>query len=136
MTLVGPQRDDVQFLIDGADARLFGSMGQQRTVVLSLKLAQYRLMEDYVGESPVMLLDDVFSDLDDRRREHLLQWVRGRCQAFITTTNLHAFPPEILHEAQIYEVAEGRIEPHDKKQPSVSAANPLKKTRVVSGVRS
>src|SRR5207237_9270651 len=69
VTLIGRQRDDVQFLINGADARLYGSMGQQRTVVLSLKLAQFRLMEDYVGEMPVMLLDDVFSDLDDRRRE-------------------------------------------------------------------
>src|SRR5687768_13496313 len=114
MTLVGPQRDDVQFLIDGADARLFGSMGQQRTVVLSLKLAQFRLMEDYVGESPVMLLDDVFSHLDDRRREHLLRWVRGRCQTFITTTNLHAFPPEIVEDAEIYDVCGGRITRREK----------------------
>ena len=110
VTVVGPQRDDIRFLINGWDARLYGSMGQQRTVVLSLKMAQFRLMQDYVGEAPVMLLDDVFSDLDDRRREHLLSWVRGRCQTFITTTNLHALAPEILTESAIYEVEAGRIE--------------------------
>ena len=115
ITLAGPQRDDVQFLINGADARLYGSMGQQRTVVLSLKLAQYRLMEEYVGESPVMLLDDVFSDLDDRRREHLLRWVRGRCQTFITTTNLHAFPEEIVAESAIYSVRDGIVEPRGEE---------------------
>ncbi len=131
MTLVGPQRDDVQFLINGDDARLYGSMGQQRTVVLSLKLAQFRLMQDYVGESPVTLLDDVFSDLDDRRRQHLLQWMRGRCQTFITTTNLHAFPAEVVAEAEIYDVCEGKITKRGKEQSTDSSAGPVSKpTRI------
>ncbi|HLV81841.1 MAG TPA: DNA replication/repair protein RecF, partial [Chthonomonadaceae bacterium] len=103
-TLIGPQRDDLVFLIEGADARIYGSQGQQRTVALALKLAEFRLIEEYVGEPPVMLLDDVMSDLDDTRRRHLLSWIRRRCQTFITCTNLRAFPREILAEAATFRV--------------------------------
>ena len=110
-TLLGPQRDDINFLINGADARIYGSQGQQRTVALALKLAEFRLIEDYVGEPPVMLLDDVMSDLDDIRRTHLLAWVRRRCQTFITCTNLRSFPKEILAEATTFEVVAGTVTP-------------------------
>jgi DNA replication and repair protein RecF len=109
VTLVGPQRDEVQFLINGLDARTYGSQGQQRTVVLSLKLAEYRLMEDYVGEPPVMLLDDVMSDLDDARQKHLLGWIHGRGQTLLTCTNLRQFSPETLAAAQIYRVICGTV---------------------------
>jgi DNA replication and repair protein RecF len=119
-TLIGPQRDDLCFLINGADARTYGSQGQQRTVALSLKLAEFRLIEEYVGEPPVMLLDDVMSDLDDSRRRHLLKWVRGRGQTFITCTSLRAFPKEILAEAVTYQVAAGTIVPDVK--PDVKTA--------------
>ena len=109
VTLVGPQRDDVQFLIDGSEARIYGSQGQQRTVALAIKLAEFQLIEDYVGEPPVMLLDDVMSDLDDSRRKHLLAWVRRRCQTFITCTNLRSFPDEILNEATLFHVVKGTL---------------------------
>jgi DNA replication and repair protein RecF len=108
-TLVGPQRDDLQFLIDGMDARVYGSQGQQRTVTLSLKLAEHRLMEEYVGEKPVMLLDDVMSDLDDKRRSHLLAWVEGRGQTFLTCTNLNAFCEETLAQATVRHVSAGKL---------------------------
>lgn len=108
-TLIGPQRDDLSFLINGADARIYGSQGQQRTVALALKLAEFRLIEDYVGEPPVMLLDDVMSDLDDTRRQHLLKWVRRRCQTFLTCTNLRYFPQEILSEATTFRVVAGTV---------------------------
>ncbi len=111
VTLAGAQRDDVQFLINGADARTYGSQGQQRTVVLSLKLAEFRLMEEYVGEMPVLLLDDVMSDLDDARRGHLLGWMRGRGQTFITCTNLRAFPADILQDARVFHVESGTVSP-------------------------
>ena len=113
MTLVGPQRDDLQFLINGADARLFGSQGQQRTVVLSLKLAEFRLMEEYVGEPPVMLLDDVMSDLDDLRKSHLLCWMQRRCQTFLTCTSLRDFPKEILADSHIYHISAGTVVPNE-----------------------
>jgi len=109
VTLVGLQRDDLQFLINGVDARTYGSQGQQRTVVLSLKLAEFRLMEEYVGESPVMLLDDVMSDLDDIRRKHLLGWMHRRCQTFLTCTNLRAFPDDILCASTIFHVRAGTV---------------------------
>jgi DNA replication and repair protein RecF len=111
VSLVGPQRDEVQFLIDGLDARTYGSQGQQRTVVLSLKLAEHRLMEEYVGEAPVMLLDDVMSDLDDTRQEHLMQWIQGRGQIFLSCTNLRQFSPEVLSTARVYSVVSGTVTP-------------------------
>lgn len=110
-TLIGPQRDDLSFVINGNDARVFGSQGQQRTVALALKLAEFRLIEDFVGEPPVLLLDDVMSDLDDARRHHLLNWTRRRCQTFLTCTNLRSFPDDILSEARTYHVCAGRITP-------------------------
>ncbi len=108
-TLLGPQRDDLSFLINGTEARIYGSQGQQRTVTLALKLAEYRLIEEYVGEPPVLLLDDVMSDLDDSRRKHLLSWITNRGQTFITCTNLRAFPKELLSNASKYKISSGEI---------------------------
>jgi DNA replication and repair protein RecF len=126
VTLVGPQRDDVQFLINGADARTFGSQGQQRTVVLSLKLAEFRLMEDYVGEPPILLLDDVMSDLDDARRAHLLTYIRRRSQTFVTCTNLRAFPEDVMQEARVFHVESGSVTVESanssKPQPPMAVA--------------
>ncbi|HZP81487.1 MAG TPA: DNA replication/repair protein RecF [Chthonomonadaceae bacterium] len=115
-TLIGPQRDDIAFLIDGAEARIYGSQGQQRTVALALKLAEFRLIEDYVGEPPVMLLDDVMSDLDDTRRGHLLAWIRRRCQTFLTCTNLRSFPKDILAEAATFKVVAGTVTPDGSRK--------------------
>jgi len=110
-TLLGPQRDDLCFFINGVDAKVYGSQGQQRTVALALKLAEFRLIEDYIGEAPVMLLDDAMSDLDDMRRGHLLCWVRRRCQTFLTCTNLRYFSDDILNEAAIFHVVAGTVIP-------------------------
>lgn len=113
VTLVGPQRDDLQFLLGSADAKLFGSQGQQRTIALALKLAEFRLVQAYISEPPVMLLDDVFSDLDDARRKQILAFVDGECQTFLTCTNLRSFGRETLTEASVWEVSEGTLQ---KKQ--------------------
>ncbi|HEV2474638.1 MAG TPA: DNA replication/repair protein RecF [Chthonomonadales bacterium] len=110
-TLLGPQRDDLFFYISGRDAGIFGSQGQQRTVALALKLAEFRLIEEYVGEPPVMLLDDVMSDLDDSRRAHLLRWLKPETQAFLTCTSLRAFPAEVLKRAAVFKVEDGSIRP-------------------------
>ncbi len=124
-TLLGPQRDDMMFVINGTDARLFGSQGQQRTVALSLKLAEFRLIEDYVGEPPVMLLDDVMSDLDDIRRKHLLGWIRRRCQTFITCTSLRSFPKEILDEAATFKVVAGTVIADARRKSRLAPNEPL-----------
>lgn len=118
-TLVGPQRDDLSFRINGAEARIYGSQGQQRTAALSLKLAEFRLIEQSVGEPPVMLLDDVMSDLDEMRRRHLLAWIRRRCQTFLTCTHLHSFPEEILKDARIFRVAAGTVTPDETRAASI-----------------
>jgi DNA replication and repair protein RecF len=85
-TSVGPHRDDLAFSIDGADVKKYGSQGQQRTAVLALKLSELEYVKSETGEYPVLLLDDVMSELDQERRQALLDFVRNRIQTFITTT--------------------------------------------------
>lgn len=85
-SLFGPHRDDFLFLIDGKDLKIFGSQGQQRTAALSLKIAQLELMGEITGEYPLLLLDDVFSELDKKRRKNLLDYLNYKVQVFITNT--------------------------------------------------
>ncbi|MGO8670799.1 MAG: DNA replication/repair protein RecF [Capsulimonadaceae bacterium] len=109
-TLRGPQRDDISFVVDTQDCRLYGSQGQQRTVALSLKLAERRLIEELVGEPPVLLLDDVLSDLDDVRRHHLFDLTtQGGSQTFLSCTNLRPFSKGVLESAVVYSVTNGVV---------------------------
>ncbi|MGI4788923.1 MAG: DNA replication/repair protein RecF [Janthinobacterium lividum] len=109
-TVRGPQRDDIAFLVNGQDCRLFGSQGQQRTVALSLKLAERRLIEELVGEPPLLLLDDVLSDLDDARRSLLFDLTaQAGSQTFLSCTNLRAFSPSVLERASVYAVTAGEV---------------------------
>jgi DNA replication and repair protein RecF len=108
MSLVGPHRDDFLVLVDGHEARLFGSQGQQRTCALSLRLAEVPLLEHRFGESPVVLLDDVFSDLDVGRRGRLVRFLQPRTQTFLTCTHLSDLPAE-MEEAVIFYVEGGRV---------------------------
>ncbi len=111
MTVVGPHRDDVRFKINGADATIYGSRGQQRTVALALKLAEMALMAKETGEMPVLLLDDVLSELDGQRALFLLQAVSRAQQAILTTTDLHGYPPAFLEQAVLWRVVAGTIQP-------------------------
>ena len=86
-TGVGPHRDDISFYINGMDAS-FGSQGQHRSLVLSIKLAEIELMESITTESPILLLDDVMSELDNTRQLKLLETISQSIQTFITTTSL------------------------------------------------
>lgn len=108
-TLVGPQRDDLQFCIAGRDVRAFASQGQQRTAVLACKLAEIEFMRTQTGEYPVLLLDDVMSELDQQRRQYFLRVVSGRVQTFITTTSLHSFSQEFMDSAQVASIARGEV---------------------------
>ena len=100
-TCVGPHRDDVAFSIEGRDARSFGSQGQQRTVALAVKMAEVGLAEELLGSRPLLLLDDVMSELDEARREAVMAYVRGGIQTVVTTTNLGYFSPELLDAAEV-----------------------------------
>ncbi|MGV3723101.1 MAG: DNA replication/repair protein RecF [Actinomycetota bacterium] len=109
ITVVGPHRDDLVFLVNGRDIRTFGSQGQQRTVALSMKLAEVELMQDLSGESPVCLLDDVFSELDARRRAHIFDVTFRRCQTFLSTTDVELLPPDVLKQADLLRVQSGSV---------------------------
>lgn len=110
VTMVGPQRDDLAFHINGADARHFASQGQQRSVVLASKLAELEFFNEEVGEYPILLLDDVMSELDDERRHHFMRIVSGKVNTFITTTNIRSFARDILDQASLYKVKSGALQ--------------------------
>ena len=110
MSLIGPHRDDLRFSIGGIDLTIYGSRGQQRTTALALKLAEVKLIGQEVGEQPILLLDDVMSELDDARRGYLMQMIDGVQQAILTTTDLKAYSTEFLAETTLLRVREGRIE--------------------------
>src|SRR6266704_1156042 len=107
--LLGPHRDDLEFLVNGVNMLTYGSRGQQRTVALAAKLAELAYMRACTGDEPVLLLDDVFSELDAQRRGHLLSEVLNHEQVLLTTTDLTSFPAEILAQAHIYQVIEGEL---------------------------
>lgn len=108
-SLVGPQRDDVLFNVNGVDARTFGSQGQQRTTVLSCKLAEIEYMEEQVGEPPILLLDDVMSELDASRRNFLVGIVQGRVQTFITSAHAGDLGESLLSRAQLFHIRQGQV---------------------------
>lgn len=108
-TLVGPHRDEVEFTINQTPARSYASQGQQRTLVLALKLAELKLIEEVVGEPPLLLLDDVLAELDLNRQNQLLDAIQDRFQTLITTTHLGAFDSQWLNSSQILSVHAGEI---------------------------
>ena len=110
-TLVGPHRDEVEFTINQTPARAYGSQGQQRTLVLALKLAELKLIEEVVGEPPLLLLDDVLAELDPNRQNQLLDAIQERFQTLITTTHLSAFDRSWLNSSQILCVQAGHLYP-------------------------
>ncbi|MEM9484916.1 MAG: DNA replication/repair protein RecF [Cyanobacteria bacterium P01_F01_bin.116] len=109
-TLVGPHRDDVSFLINDTPARQYGSQGQQRTLVLALKLSELQLIEEVIGEPPLLLLDDVLAELDLNRQNQLLDTIQDRFQTLITTTHLGSFDAQWLKSSQILKVKQGHLE--------------------------
>ena len=103
-TLIGPHRDDVAFELAGRDLAGFASRGQQRTAILALKLAELDLLAARDGRPPLLLLDDVFSELDPARRSHLVRRIAELPQAFVTTTTLEDLDPALLAIAAAWEV--------------------------------
>lgn len=108
-TLVGPHRDDLIFYINNRDVKLYGSQGQQRTTALSLKLAEIDLIYEQINEYPILLLDDVLSELDDFRQSHLLSAIQGKVQTFVSTTTVDGINHDTLKDASIYSVEKGTI---------------------------
>ena len=110
MTLVGPHRDEVRFVVNDVDAGTYGSRGQQRTAALALKLAEVNLMRRETGQQPVLLLDDVLSELDEHRRSFLVHALEdGVEQVIITTTDARILPEPFLQRCRLWQVQMGRI---------------------------
>ncbi|UII55968.1 DNA replication/repair protein RecF [Cytobacillus spongiae] len=109
VTMFGPHRDDLVFYVNDRDVQTFGSQGQQRTTALSLKLAEIELIHSEIGEYPILLLDDVLSELDDYRQSHLLNTIQGRVQTFVTTTNVDGIDHQTLKDASTFQVSTGTM---------------------------
>ena len=102
-TLIGPHRDDIEFSIAGREARAYASQGQQRSVVLALKLAEVVLARELVDDQPLLLLDDVMSELDAQRRAAVVSFIEEGIQTIITTTNLGYFSQDMVDAAKVVE---------------------------------
>ena len=108
-SLIGPHRDDLIFLINEKEAKSFASQGQQRSIILAIKLAELKIIEKRKGEIPVLLLDDVFAELDESRQDFLLHNLPNNIQILLTTTHISDIQKEFLKEAEILEVASGKV---------------------------
>lgn len=113
-TSIGPHRDDISFFINGMDVRKYGSQGQQRTAALSLKLSEIEFVKKKVGDVPVLLLDDVLSELDSNRQKQLLNSIKG-LQTIITCTGLDEFIENRFNIDNIYRISKGNVIENDMK---------------------
>ncbi len=109
VSLVGPHRDDLAFTVDGRPLNLYGSRGQQRTVALAMKLAEAAYMREQTGEPPILLLDDLMSELDETRRRRVLAALAPDQQVILTTTDLEALTPDFLAAATVLRVTRGLV---------------------------
>lgn len=108
ITSVGPHRDDFSILINGMDAKIFGSQGQQRTVVLTMKFSSLRIIKELTGEYPVLLLDDVLSELDFNRKGYVLRSIK-EIQSIITCTGIEDLTTYLDENSKVFKVKDGFI---------------------------
>ena len=107
--VVGPHRDDVFYYINGIDSRKFASQGQQRTIVLSLKLAELELIKEKIGDTPVLLLDDVLAELDNLRQNYLLNAIGNETQTIITSVDTVLFGDDYLKNFDFFNISGGEV---------------------------
>lgn len=109
MTLIGPHRDDMDFFINKTNLQIYGSQGQQRTTALSLKLAEIELINENIGEYPILLLDDVLSELDQFRQTLLINTIDKKVQTMITTTSIKNIDLKTIQQSSVYSVEKGKV---------------------------
>ena len=109
VTMVGPHRDDLEFFIGEDNLKNFGSQGQQRMAILSVKLAEIDIINGYKGSNPILLLDDVFSELDKKKKNNLLKYLTSDIQTIITTTDLTNINKKIRDKSKLIEIEKGQI---------------------------
>jgi len=108
-TLIGPHRDDFSFILEDNDLLLYGSQGQLKMAVLALKLAEIEVFKDICGENPVILLDDLFSELDINKRNKVINYLNKDMQTIITTTDLSNVDEEYINNSYIFEIENGAV---------------------------
>ena len=114
-TQSGPHKDDISFLVNGREAKVYGSQGQQRTTALAARLAEIDLIREETGELPVLLLDDVFSELDESRQKYLLESIDG-LQAFVTCTGIEDSVRKYISRDNLFYVENGNIIPQKENR--------------------
>lgn len=115
VTLIGPHRDDFSFVLDGMDMKFFSSQGQQRLAVIALKIAEIYLFKQEKGEAPVLLLDDIFSEIDIKKRNKIVSFLLKDIQSIITTTDINDIEEKLLESATIYRVNNDKVTERGKK---------------------
>lgn len=109
-TLLGPHKDDFEFIYDGKNLKFYGSQGQQRLGILVLKLSEIEIFNDYKHSKPILLLDDVFSELDNIKKNNLLFYIDNDIQTIITTTELVNLNEDLIKKANLIKIKDGKIE--------------------------
>jgi len=109
MTLIGIHRDDLQLLINQTDSKIYASEGQQRLIVIAYKIAELMVYKKIKKEYPVLLLDDVFSEIDIKRRNNIVKYLKGDIQVIITTTDLEDIETNLVNNAKIFKIKNGEI---------------------------
>ncbi len=108
-TFLGPNRDDYFFELGGKNLSLYGSQGQIRSAVLALKLAEVKLFTDVLSDTPILLLDDIFSELDITKRNNIVKYLSNEVQTIVTTTDIENIEEKIRKKANVYKIKNGKI---------------------------
>ena len=116
MTLLGPHRDDFIFFLVGRELEVFGSQGQIRAAILALKLAELFIFKEKDGDYPILLLDDIFSELDVEKRNKLIKYILDDVQTIITTTDIDLIDKSLINKSKVFVVEDGEIKEDGKKE--------------------
>lgn len=108
-TSIGPHKDDIEFFIGDKNLKFYGSQGQQRVAVLALKLSEIEIFKKYRETTPILLLDDIFSELDDIKKNNLLKYISKNIQTIITTTDLNNLDPKLIKKSKLFNINNGNI---------------------------
>ncbi|MBP5684653.1 MAG: DNA replication/repair protein RecF [Bacilli bacterium] len=116
MTLTGPHRDDFSFYLNDVDMKLFASQGQQRMAIIAFKISELNFYKKILGSYPVLLLDDIFSEIDSSKRNKIVKFLKKDIQTIITTTDINDISEDLIKEAVIYKISNNKITKKGKKQ--------------------
>ena len=109
MTLVGPHRDDFTFYLDNVDMKVYSSQGQQRMAIIAFKISELNYYKKIIGSYPVLLLDDIFSEIDKIKRDNLLKYINKDIQTIITTTEVDNIDEKFIKKAKLFQIDDGKI---------------------------